>query len=116
MMFVSGINYTYMGTARLATLIKKRQTGIANFKDFDENRAAWSSTVLLPTNKKKRKTISKIIPKRFCRRFLAILLRRRKALTKLHRRPLEKQIKPKKYMVTSLTYQKWKQREENKNF
>ena len=54
-MFVSGINYTYMGTARLATLIKKRQTGIANFKDFDENRAAWSSTVLLPTNKKKKK-------------------------------------------------------------
>lgn len=54
-MFVSGINYTYMGTARLATLIKKRQTGIANFKDFDENRAAWSSTILLATNKKKER-------------------------------------------------------------
>lgn len=54
-MFVSGINYTYMGTARLATLIKKRQTGIANFKDFDENRAVWSSTILLPTNKKKKR-------------------------------------------------------------
>lgn len=54
-MFVSGINYTYMGTARLATLIKKRQTGTANFKDFDENRAAWSSTILLPINKKRKR-------------------------------------------------------------
>ena len=45
---------------------------MANFKEFDENRAAWSSTISLPMNKQttkgkknkvKKSKISKLIPK-----------------------------------------------------